>query len=50
VEEGNAVLNPVKQNLWTYTATQNNATLAGCVITATALDLPGNTGSLEITL
>jgi len=50
VEEGNAVLNPIKQSLWTYTATQNNATLAGCVISATALDLPGNTGSLEITL
>jgi hypothetical protein len=50
VEEGNAVLNPIRQSLWIYTATQNNATLAGCVISATALDLPGNQGSLEITL
>jgi hypothetical protein len=50
VEEGNALLNPVKRNLWTYTATQNNATPAGCVITATAVDLPGNTGSQEVTL
>lgn len=50
VEQGDAVLNPVRRNLWNYTATQNNATLAGCVISATAVDLPGNTGSLEITL
>ena len=50
VEEGNAVLNPIKQSLWIYTATQNNAAPAGCVIRATAVDLPGNTGSLEITI
>ena len=49
VEEGDAILNPVNRNQWIYTATQNNATLAGSVITAYALDLPGNKGSLEIT-
>lgn len=49
VEEGNAILNPVNRNQWIYTATQNNATPAGSVITAYALDLPGNKGSLEIT-
>jgi hypothetical protein len=50
VEQGNAVLDPIKRSLWNYTATQNNAALAGSVISATAQDLPGNTGSLEITL
>jgi hypothetical protein len=50
VETGDAQLDPVKRNRWNYTATQNNATTAGCVISATAVDVPGNTGSLEITL
>jgi hypothetical protein len=50
VEEGNAILDPVKRRLWNYTATQNNATLTGSVISATATDLPGNSGSLEITV
>ena len=50
VEEGNAILDPVRRRLWNYTATQNNATLAGSVISATATDLPGNSGSLEITV
>jgi hypothetical protein len=50
VEQGNAVLDPIKRSLWNYAATQNNAALAGSVISAIALDLPGNTGSLEITL
>jgi hypothetical protein len=47
VEEGNAVLNPIKRNKWIYTATQNNAALAGTKIQVTALDLPGNTGVLQ---
>ncbi|HEY2349761.1 MAG TPA: hypothetical protein VGH64_12120 [Puia sp.] len=50
VEEGNAILNPVRRRLWNYTATQNNATLTGSVISATATDLPGNSGLLEITI
>lgn len=50
LEEGKAVLDPVKRSLWNYTATQNNAVLTGSVVTAKALDLPGNAGSLEVTL
>jgi hypothetical protein len=50
VEEGNAILDPIKRSLWNYTATQNNAALTGSVISATATDLPGNSGSLEITV
>jgi hypothetical protein len=50
IEEGSAVLDPVRRSLWNYATTQNNATLAGSVLRATAKDLPGNTGLLEITL
>jgi hypothetical protein len=50
LEEGNAILDPIKRSLWNFTATQNNATPTGSVISATATDLPGNTGSLEITI
>jgi hypothetical protein len=50
LEEGGAILNPVNYNKWIYVATQNNPVLAGSVIRATASDLPGNQGSLEITL
>jgi len=50
IEEGNAILDPIKRRLWNYTATQSNVTPAGSVITATAIDLPGNTGSLDIIL
>jgi len=50
IEEGNAILDPIKRRLWNYTATQNNATATGSVISATATDLPGNFGSLEITV
>ena len=49
VEQGDAVL-PVDKPDWLYTATQANPALAGSKITATATDLPGNTGSLEVTL
>jgi hypothetical protein len=50
VEEGNAILNPLDRNKWIYTATQNNASLAGSIISATARDLPGNSGVLDITV
>jgi hypothetical protein len=41
IEEGNAV--PDEQSVkWKYTSTVNNASLAGCIITVTAFDLPGN--------
>jgi hypothetical protein len=50
VEEGIAILNPIDRNEWVYTATQNNAALTGSVIQATAKDLPGNKGILEITV
>ncbi|OQP52825.1 hypothetical protein A4H97_24305 [Niastella yeongjuensis] len=50
VEEGNAILNPINRNEWTYAATQNNAALAGSIILATAKDLPGNKGTLEATV
>jgi len=50
VEEGNALLDPINRNRWNYTTTANNAVLAGSLISATALDLPGNAGSLEITI
>ncbi|MDP4262235.1 MAG: hypothetical protein Q8941_06860 [Bacteroidota bacterium] len=50
LEEGNAVLNPLDRNKWIYTATQANALLAGSKISASALDLPGNSGMLEITI
>ena len=48
LEEGNAVLNPLNHNKWIYTATQNNATVNDCTITAK--DLPGNKGELEVSL
>ena len=50
VEEGAAHLNPEDLGQWIYTATADNATLVGTVITATAKDRPGNPASLEIVL
>jgi hypothetical protein len=50
IEEGNAVLNPINRNKWTYTAKQSNASPPGSIINATARDLPGNKGVLEISL
>ncbi len=50
VEQGNAVLNPINRNQWIYTATQLHAAIAGSVIAATAKDIPGNTGALEVTV
>lgn len=50
IEEGSAVQNTIDANLWKYTATQTNSTLAGSVISAVATDIPGNEGSLDVTL
>lgn len=50
LEQGNAVLNPVNRNKWVYTATVPNAALAGAIVRAIALDLPGNAGELEVIL
>lgn len=50
LEKGNAILNPINRGKWTYTAAQPNNSLLGSVIIATAVDLPGNKGTLEITL
>jgi hypothetical protein len=49
IEEGAAILD-IKGINWVYTTTVANDQLAGSVITATAADIPGNTGSLEITV
>lgn len=49
IEEGDAVVNADGLN-WTYTVTRPNAAVTGSKITATAIDLPGNEGALEITL
>jgi len=49
IEQGTAVLQTETAD-WLYTATVVNAAPAGCKVSATATDLPGNTGSLEITL
>ena len=49
LEKGNAI----QQNNgidWTYTTTQANAVLAGSKINAMATDVPGNTGTLVVTL
>jgi hypothetical protein len=50
IEEGNAILDPIFTEQWIYTATQENATLAGTVITAVATDLPKNKGKFSVTL
>jgi hypothetical protein len=49
IEQGNAVTQEDEPD-WLYTTTQANATLSGSKISAVATDLPGNTGTLEITL
>lgn len=48
VEQGIAVVQ--ENGDWVYHSTQSSATIAGSKITAVAKDLPGNTGSMEITL
>ena len=49
LEKGNAVQH-VNGVDWTYTATQANNPLTGSKIKAIATDVPGNEGTLEITL
>jgi len=49
IEEGNASVETNGAD-WVYHSTQNLATPAGSKISAQAKDLPGNIGSLEITL
>ena len=49
VEQGAAVLDANGLN-WIYTATEDHIALEGSTIKATAKDLPGNEGSLEVIL
>ena len=49
LEKGNAVQQANGID-WTYTTTQANAVLAGSKINAVATDVPGNTGTLAVTL
>ena len=49
LEKGNAVQS-VNGLDWTYTVTQANNLLAGSKIKAIATDVPGNEGTLEVTL
>ncbi|HEY4967542.1 MAG TPA: hypothetical protein VII28_14150 [Puia sp.] len=49
LEKGNAVQQTNGLD-WTYTTTQANAVLAGSKISAIATDVPGNTGTLVVTL
>jgi hypothetical protein len=49
LEKGNAVQQTNGID-WTYTTTQANAVLAGSKISAIATDVPGNTGTLAVTL
>lgn len=50
LEEGSATLDPINRNNWVYTAQQSNASPPGCLIQATASDLPGNKAVLEVTI
>ncbi|WP_052273454.1 hypothetical protein [Flavihumibacter solisilvae] len=50
VEVGNAVLNPINRNKWTYTTVEDNPAYAGGSVSATARDIPGNEGRMDITL
>ncbi len=49
LEKGNAVQQTNGID-WTCTTTQANAVLAGSKISAIATDVPGNTGTLAVTL
>lgn len=49
VEKGNAVINANGID-WTYTTSQPNGNLAGTRIVAMATDVPGNEGSMELSL
>jgi hypothetical protein len=49
LEKGNAVLQTNGLD-WIYTTTQSNAALTGSKINVIATDVPGNTGTLAVTL
>jgi hypothetical protein len=49
VEKGNAVINANGID-WTYTTSKPNSNLAGTRIVAMATDVPGNEGSMELSL
>src|SRR5688572_3423223 len=46
IEEGQAASNT--DGIWYYLATHPNPDVTGCKIKATAVDIPGNEGSLEV--
>lgn len=48
IEEGQATANT--DGIWYYLAIQPNPDFKGCKIKATAIDIPGNEGSLEVVL
>lgn len=50
LEKGEAVLNPLYRERWTYTAQQSNTSLTGSKIRVVARDLPANPGIGEVTL
>ncbi|OQP62650.1 hypothetical protein A3860_26940 [Niastella vici] len=50
LEKGEAVLNPLYREKWSYTATLSNTLLTGSKIKVVARDLPGNPGMGEVTL
>jgi hypothetical protein len=50
IEQGEAIQHAINKSIWNYTTQQNNANVAGTKILATAFDLPGNPGILEITV
>ncbi len=50
VEKGLAVQHAIDRNKWNYAATVAVAAIAGFIITAEALDIPGNKAGLEIIL
>jgi hypothetical protein len=50
IEQGQAVLPADSADQWQYTITAPNAVLPGTKIIAHAVDKPGNTGTLEVTL
>lgn len=50
VEKGDAILNPINQNLWKYTVTQLNNVLPGTKISVIVRDIPENEARLELVL
>jgi hypothetical protein len=47
IEEGEAIVNP-DGITWNYVVTKHNAKFQGSVVKATAYDIPGNEGSMEM--